>query len=207
MASDFKLVIAKFSGSLGRGGAGTGEYSVTDIRELQKRLRAIEPSLRTELVREAKAIAKPLESDIKTAIGTVQPLSGMLKDQGRLGWGVGVPANKTLVQWRTAGGGKSLTTSLVRVKVQSPAVGLVDMAGRSGRYVGTGRKNDNSSSSLQRRNHSPAKGQALIRSLNQRVGGAASRVVWPAAEKSLPDVRAAIEAALRKAYARVSRGF
>jgi len=196
------LAVARFSGALSqRGGVGVGGgVSVMNVRELQKRMRAIEPRMRTEFVRNLKAIGKPLESKVKTGIGTIQPLSGMLKDKGRLGWNVGVPADKTLIQFRTSMGGKSLTTSLLRIKVSSPATVLVDMAGRSGRYVGQGRRNDNASPSEKRRNASPAKGAAFIRSLNEKNGASASRRIWPSAEASLPAIRREVEIVLANAF-------
>lgn len=206
MADDLKLTVATFSGGLGRSGVGAGDFSVLQVRELQKRLKAIEPRLRTELVRDVKKVAKPLESDIKSAIADVEPLSGMLKDKGRLGWGNGVAANKTQIQFRTSAGSKSLTTSLVRVKVASPGTVLADMAGRSGRYVGQGRRNDNSTPSLKRRNANRNKGEAFIRSLNENVGdGSASRFIWPAAERSRDMVRISIETVLRVAYNRINQ--
>lgn len=201
MAEDFTLRLPGFTGSLSSSGINANDFSVSNVRELNKRLRAIEPRLKTELVKHLKGIAKPLESDIKRSINSVQPLSGMLKDKGRLGWGNGVRPDKTLIQYRTAAGGRSLTSSLLRVKISSPAMVIADMAGRSGNYVGKGRKNDNASSSLQRRNHSPKKGEAFIRSLNAKVGdGHPSRVLWPSAEKSIPEVRKQVEDAMRMAF-------
>ena len=206
MADDLKLTVATFSGGLGRSGVGAGDFSVLQVRELQKRLKAIEPRLRTELVRDAKKVAKPLETDIKSAINDVTPLSGMLKDKGRLGWGNGVRADKTLIQFRTAASGKSLTTSLVRVKVSSPGTVLADMAGRSGRYVGQGRRNDNASPSVKRRNANQNKGEAFLRSLGSKVGdGTASRFIWPAAERSRDMVRISIETVLRVAYDKINQ--
>jgi hypothetical protein len=196
------LQVARFSGALAqRGGVGVAnDISVLDVRELQKRMKNIEPRLRTEFVRNLKAIGRPLESKIKTGIGTIEPLSGMRKDTGRLGWGVGVPADKTLIQFRTSMGGKSLTTSLLRIKVQSPATVLADMAGRSGRFVGQGRRNDNASPGEKRRNANPAKGQAFIRSLNEKNGKSASRRIWPSAEDSLPAVKREVEVVLANAF-------
>jgi hypothetical protein len=203
MADDpMKLQIAQFSGTLAqRGGVGAGDFvSVLQVRELQKRLAAIEPRLRTQFVRDIKKVGKPLESQIKAGIGTIEPLSGMRKDQGRLGWGVGVAPDKTLIQFRTSMGGKSLTTSLLRIKVQSPGTVLVDMAGRSGRYVGQGRRNDNATPSEKRRNANPAKGAAFIRSLNEKNGKSASRRIWPSAEQSLPAIRREVEEVLSNAF-------
>lgn len=196
-----KWQIARFTGELGRAGVGlANDISVADVRELQKRMRAIEPRLRTEFVRRLKSIGRPLESQIKAGIGTIEPLSGMRKDTGRLGWGVGVAPDKTLIQFRTSPGGKSLTTSLLRIKVQSPATVLTDMAGRSGRFIGQGRRNDNASASEKRRNANPAKGQAFIRSLNEKNGRSASRRIWPSAEASLPAVRREVEQVLANAF-------
>jgi hypothetical protein len=196
------LQVARFSGALAqRGGVGVGnDISVLDIRRLQQRMKAVEPRLRTEFVRNLKAIGKPLESKIKSGIGTIEPLSGMLADRGRLGWGNGVPADKTMIQFRTSMGGKSLTTSLLRIKVQSPATVLADMAGRSGRFVGQGRRNDNASPSERRRNANPAKGAAFIRSLNEKNGKSASRRIWPSAEAALPAVRREVEVVLANAF-------
>lgn len=205
MADDLKLTVATFSGGLARSGVGAGDFSVLQVRELQKRLKAIEPRLRTELVRDVKKVAKPLESDIKFAIGNVTPLSGMLKDKGRLGWNNGVRADKTLIQFRTAASGRSLTTSLVRVKVSSPGTVLADMAGRSGRFIGEGRRNDNASPSLKRRNANRAKGEAFVTSLNEKLGHSASRFIWPAAERSRDMVRISIETVLRVAYNRINQ--
>jgi hypothetical protein len=196
-----KWQIARFSGQLSKSGVNVAkDISVTDVRELQKRMRAIEPRLRTEFVRQLKNIGRPLESKIKTGIGTIEPLSGMRADKGRLGWGVGVPPNKTLIQYRTSAGGKSLTTTLLRIKVQSPATVLVDMAGRSGNYIGAGRRNDNAPASTRRRNANPAKGAAFIRSLNEKNGATASRRIWPSAEASLPAVRREVEQVLANAF-------
>jgi hypothetical protein len=196
------LEVARFSGALSnRAGVGVGGgVSVMNVRELQKRMKAIEPRMRTEFVRNLKAIGKPLESKVKTGIGTIKPLSGMLKDKGRLGWNVGVPADKTLIQFRTSMGGKSLTTSLLRIKVSSPATVLVDMAGRSGKSVGEGRRNDNASPSLRRRNANRNKGYAFIASLNIKNQHTPSRKIWPSAEDSLPAVRHEVEKVLANAF-------
>ena len=196
------LQVARFSGALAqRGGVGVGnDISVSDVRELQRRMKNIEPRMRTEFVRNLKKIGKPLESDVKTAIGQIKPLSGMLKDKGRLGWNVGVPADKTLIQFRTSMGGKSLTTSLLRIKVSSPGTVLADMAGRSGKSVGDGRRNDNASPSLRRRNANKNKGYAFIASLNIKNNHTPSRKIWPSAENSLPGIRREVEEVLANAF-------
>ena len=211
MPEPILLTIAKFTGSLSnRGGVSVGanDVSVLDVRELQRRMKEVEPRLRTEFMRDVKKIGLPIESKIKTGIGSIEPLSGMLTDRGRLGWGNGYAPQKTTVQFTTSMGGRSLTTTLLRIKVWSPAVILMDMAGRSGRSIGKGRRNDNAKPSIRRRNANENKGNALIRSLNSQLGKSASRVVYPAAESSLPAARAAVDAVLKDAFSRYNmKGF
>jgi hypothetical protein len=205
MPEPITLTLAKFTGRLSnRGGVSVGatDISVLDVRELQKRMKAVEPRLRTEFMRDVKKIGQPIESKIKSAIGTIEPLSGMLTDRGRLGWGNGYAPQKTTVQFTTSMGGRSLTTTLLRIKIWSPAVIFMDMAGRSGKEIGKGRRNDNASPTTRRRNANEKKGHALIATLNRELGKSASRVVYPAAESSLPAARSAVDAVLKDAFTR-----
>jgi len=191
MSEPISLTIAKFTGSLSnRGGVNVGanDISVLDVRELQKRMRDAGPNFRAEFMRDVKDIAKPLESKIKSTIRGIEPLSGFRKDRGRLGWGTATAVDKTLVQFRTSMGGRSLTTTLLRIKIFSPAVIIMDMAGRSGKHIGEGRRNDNSPPTTRRRNANRNKGEAFIASLNREIGGRASRFIYPAAEDSLPEL-------------------
>jgi hypothetical protein len=211
MSEPFTLTIAKFTGRLSnRGGVniGANDVSVLDVRELQRRMKELDPKFRTEFLREIKDVGRPLESKIKTAIGTIEPLSGMLSDRGRLGWGNGYAPDKTTVQFRTAQGGRSLTTTLLRIKIWSPAVIFMDMAGRTGKSIGKGRRNDNASPTTRRRNANLNKGNALIASLDRELGRNASRVIYPAAESSLPAVRQETERVLGDAMRRFNmKGF
>jgi hypothetical protein len=198
------LIIPKFLGSLGRAGVSAGDYSVADIRNLQRALKAIDPKLRTQLLREAKAPAKPVQSAIKSAIPAVAPLSGMT--QGRLAWSGSVDAKgrshnpkDVKIQFRTSSSGKSLTTSLVRVRVASPAVVMADMAGKSGRFIdagykGSGRTREYNWKGGRRTHRLNGQGSAMIRG----IGGSPSRFVWPAAERSIPAARAAVDQVLTK---------
>jgi hypothetical protein len=216
--ADLKLVIPKFTGSLGRSGVSSGDYSVSDIRQLQRALKALDPKLRTQLLREAKEPAKPIQAAIKSAIPAVAPLSGMTA--GRLSWeasrdgkGKAHKAKDVKIQFRTSSSGKSNVTSLVRVRVASPAVVFADMAGRSGRYMGAGYRGsgvtrpypykggvrvhhvDGKGAKKPGREYKFARqGDALLKGL----GGSASRYVWPAAERSIPAAREAVDRVITK---------
>lgn len=190
---------------------GSNDYSVTQIRELQKRLKSIDPKLRTQLLRDAKAPAQAIVSKVKPAINAVTPLSGMTR--GRLNWNSSIDAkgkahkpDDVKIQFRTRSTGRSNTTTLVRVKVGSPAVVMADMAGRSNRfldagYKGTGVTREYPYKGGSRRHRVNGQGRKMI----EKLGGSASRYVWPAAEQSIPAVKAQIEQVLARAYQTMNR--
>jgi hypothetical protein len=206
----FSFTITKIAQSRA-GFVGANDYSVTDIRELQRRLKSIDPKLRTQLVRDAKEAGKPVQSAVKSAIASVTPLSGMTR--GRLNWNSSIDAKgkahsaqDVKLQFRTRSTGKSNVTSLVRVQVASPAVVMADMAGKSNRfldggYKGSGVTREYPYKNGTRRHRVNGQGRAMIRNL----GGSASRYVWPAADNQIPAVRSRIEAILRKAYSDINR--
>ena len=189
-----------------------GSFSVTDVRELQTRLKAIEPMLRTQLVRDAKKAAEPTVSDIKSAIGRVTPNSGMVLPGARLNWNNAIDgkgrshrAQEVKAEFRTSSSGRSNVSTLVRVRVANPAVMLADMGGRSGRYINAGYKGSGYTREYSwkgtKRKHR-VNGQ--FTAVANKIGGSASRFVWPAAESSIPNVRNTIENILRNAYTRIN---
>lgn len=161
------------------------DYKATDIRALVKALDAIEPKLGLQLKRDSKKAAKPLQDDIKSAIPNVTPLSGM-DNRGRLGWGIGKPANSVTTSFSIKRSRKKDTTPLVSVKVNSAATALTDYAGR---------RSDGKTRS----------GKAMIVALNRK--RRASRWAWFGAEKSLPQVTRAVKGIIDEASKKISRGF
>lgn len=189
-----------------------GSFSVTDVRELQKRLRAIEPMLRTQLVRDAKEAAQDTVTDIKSAISRVTPNSGMLRPGARLNWNNAIDgkgrSHKALdvkAEFRTSSSGRSNVSTLVRVRAGNPAVMLADMGGRSGRYRNAGYQGSGFTRTYEwkggTRKHR-VNGQ--FSGIEGKIGGSASRFIWPAAEASIPGVRKSIEEILRRAYTRIN---
>ncbi len=202
----------------------TGQpFSVKDIRELQRKLRAIEPSLRTEFLREVKTIGKTPERAIKSAIPNDAPLSGLSKPGATLQWGKAKKgsggAKSTTIRFRTKAGGKSLTTTLLGIRVNSAASSVADMAGRSGRFVGAGYKgsgrsrpivrtySDGSQSVSFTRTASKKAGQAFINNLNRGLSNRPSRMAWKAVEKDLPQISKSIQYVVDKWAIRASKGF
>lgn len=202
--------------------ANGGEFSVQDIRQLQRKLRSIEPSLRTEFMREVKAIGKSPNDAIKKAIPDISPLTGMTKPGATLKWGVarkGTGAKSTTVRFRTQAGGRSLTTTLLGIRVNSAATSVADMAGRSGRSVGAGYKRSGYSKPIRRtysdgaqsvefrRRATRKAGNAFIRNLNSKLGNRPSRMAWKAVEKDLPRLSKSVQFVIDKWAIRASRGF
>jgi hypothetical protein len=202
----------------------TGQpFSVKDIRELQRKLRAIEPSLRTEFLREVKTIGKTPERAIKAAIPNQAPISGMTKPGAALQWGKVKKgtggAKSTSIRFRTKAGGKSLTTTLLGIRVNSAATSVADMAGRSGRFVGAGYQgsgrsrpiirtySDGSQSVSFTRTASKKSGQAFINNLNRGLSNRPSRMAWKAVEKDLPQISKTIQYVVDKWAIRASKGF
>ncbi len=206
-------------------GASGKPYSVQDIRALQKKLKAIEPSLRTQFVREVKSIGKEPQKAIRDAIPTDSPLSGMAKPGAAIKWGEvkkgpkSGGAKSTSIRFRTQAGGKSLTTTLLGIRVNSAASSIADMAGRSGRYTGKGYRNsgyskpirrtyaDGSQSVEFRRRATRQAGEAFIRNLNSGLGNRPSRMAWKAVEKSLPRLSRDVQFVVDKWSIVASRGF
>lgn len=202
----------------------TGQpFSVKDIRELQKKLRAIEPSLRTEFLREVKAIGKTPERAIKNAIDNDSPLSGMRKPGASLQWGKAKKgsggAKSTTIRFRTKAGGKSLTSTLLGIRINSAATSVADMAGRSRRYIGAGYKNSGMSKPIRRtyadgsqsvefqRRATRRGGEAFINNLNDKLNNRPSRMAWKAVEKDLPQISRTIQFVVDKWAIRASKGF
>jgi hypothetical protein len=195
-------------------------YTVKNIRDLQKKLKEIEPGLRTQFVREIKSIGKEAEKPIKSAIRQVTPLSGMINHYGATSWNNGSkPPDSTTVRFRTQAGGKSLNTTLVSVRLNSAATNIVDMAGRSGRSIGKGKRNSGLTPVIRRtasgdlvayaRRTPEAAGRNFIANLNAAVGVLkrdASRIAWPAVENDLPNFEKRIDGVVQKYYQIANRG-
>ena len=104
-----------------------------------------------------------------------------------------------------------MTTTLLRIKVNSPATVLADMAGRSGRFVGAGYRSSGFSREFQRNGRTIRRrttregGEKFIESLNAKIGKSASRFVWPSAESALPAVRQAVDRRLQEAFTLINR--
>jgi hypothetical protein len=132
---------------------------IVGVNQMIKELRQVEPELYRQLRKDLINDVKPLYRAIRSNIPPVAPLSG-LNNNGRLAWGkpVRVSAKINLKQKRGF-------TSLLTVRTENAAVEMIDMAGSK-----------STGNTLQ--------GRAMIANLS----GKASRYVWPAANRFLPEI-------------------
>ena len=118
---------------------------VYNVKGLIKDLNALEPTLKKDMVREAKGIAKPIASNIKQAIPMTAPLSGMSlasNPNGRLAWGGSrtakgnrIPANQVSVRFRTGRSRTRAITPLLAIWVTSPMTAIADAAGYTAKHT------------------------------------------------------------------------
>jgi hypothetical protein len=176
----------------------------SNVRELHKRLDAIDPAIKKAMVKDAKLAAKPLQTGIRTAIPSISPLSGF-ENSGRLGYGSGKPAKSVTISYRTGRSKSTSITSLLSVKVNSPAVALMDYAGRKPRGPVRQVTRPYAYKGGTRTHRVNGQGEAMIDRLNMM--HRASRFAWPATERALPAVQAQVKGILERASQRISRTF
>ena len=194
--------------------------SANDIKKLKRELAEIEPDLRKQFVKDIKVVGREAQKPIKAAIRQVQPLSGMRFNYGATGWGQGKPIDSTTVRSKMSSGGRSLTTSLVSVRVNSAAVSIFDMAGRSMRYLGQGKRSSGMTPVVRRtasgdlvayaRRTPVEAGRKFVMNLNRASGvvkSDASRIAWPSVEKDLPQFEKRIDGIIENYYQIANRKF
>jgi len=145
------------------------------VQDTMKALKAIEPALQRQAVKDIKWAAEPLRAAVTAAIPVEPPLSGM-DHRGRTGWQAS-SARKVSVKY---GGRRSRDKDiwpLVSIVVGGVAGSLYDMAGRGS-------------------SGSTGSGQALISGLTSE-GGTAARASWPQVEARMVTIQAAIQKAVK----------
>mgnify|MGYP000432165054 CR=1 FL=1 len=170
--------------------------TLVGVKETLSVLRTVQPDVYKQLTKDIETILKPAKQDIKRAIPSVAPLSGMMGN-GRTSWSqVKVKTSKSL----TAKSGSKLV-QIVAQSTNGAGFEIADIAGRgSGRgrspktmtreygYKGGTRRHHIDGQGKKKSNHSyryTTQGQALITNLS----GQPSRYVYPAVEQQLPQIQ------------------
>jgi hypothetical protein len=176
-----------------------------DIREMNRTLRNLEGDLLKEMRSEIRSIAKPIDNQIKQNIPAQAPMRGMAKGNGRLRWLGDKKPQSTSILNRVKASGRSLTTSLVAIQLNSPAVSMADMAGRVNKSRQVSREYTirlRNGDIVKRRHRVTTQGKQMIANL----GGKASRYGWPAIESQLDAVSRQIDKVIENYYRIANRG-
>jgi len=206
---------------------------LTDYQDLIRELNRIQPTLVKKLQQDYRIIAKPVQSAVKGAIPGSPPTSGIHKKRpqrtvsgfypralpGRETWSSNaenksIPVKSVIVQTpsvakaaRTMRKNKLNVASIARLAVRNPGLVIADMAGKTNKITGSNPmsrkyKYTKRNGVIYERQHKlNGQGRAMIRAL----GGSASRYVWPAAERAVPQTFAKSNQSLQRAYDIVNR--
>lgn len=176
---------------------------VYDVKGLIRDLEALQPGIKKVMVREAKDETKGMVRAIKGVIPATAPLSGMdpLKNpNGRLAWGAKRNAKTVTPRFRTGRSRSRAITPLISLWVTSPMTAIADVAGKGNfrRSVSMTREYDYKGGKRRHRVNS-SQGRDFVANLRERD---ANDFVYPAVERSIPDVENKIKLVIDK-YARM----
>jgi len=214
------------------------ELNSNDVRLMVRKLKDIEGDLSKLFRKEIRAIAKPVNEEIKKLIPNEPPLSGMGQvvkwtnkrtgtsgysiNEGRLNWkgtgqfaladrkGKALSPKSTTISQAMKRGKNTLTTSLVKIIVNSPAVSMADMAGKAsrGNFSGVSRMysyRKRNGEIVRRRHRLAGQGAKMIQELQARYGSP-SRFAWKALEGKLDAVEREIDKVITKYYIIANKG-
>lgn len=179
---------------------------VYNAKELVAALNKLEPGMKNALVKEIKLAAKPAIEAIKSGIPKVNPFISSVRPvsntRGRLGWNVKVKADTVKPSFKTKASKKFAVTSLVSLRVTSPATALADVAGKGSGEVRRPVTNSYDYKGGTRTHRTTTQGQKMIRHLRKE---RATNFVYPSVKASLPSVQAEIKLILERYAAKVNR--
>jgi hypothetical protein len=196
------------------GGTSGARLEITNWNEIMKVLNKLDKDYVKRLRQEFRSIAAPVRDEVRKAIPNKgkPPLRNMRQVHfGRLAWGSGYgsgakPAQSVLIQTpstRTRRARAQETYSIARLQVGSPGTVLFDMAGR--RNYLKGRKGLTPEYDYMytiggqkvpgKRRHRvvPLAFFKGLQKASSMLQPKASRIIWPAAEKALPQARLRVD--------------
>ena len=179
---------------------------VSDLKRLIRRLNEIEPELAKSMRREWKEIVEPARGNLSAKIKSNGiPMRGFRKRLSPVSktWNNRGQSSRVFVQMRAGNRvvGQMRNQTVMRLVIRNAATVIADMAGRTGASrTPKGTKTDwyvyPSATSFTenqkpgfRRHTVTTQGDQMLQNLGGWGRGGASRVAYPAVEKTLPDVR------------------
>jgi len=190
------------------------ESVIYDVKGLLKDLEALEPGMRKALVKDAKAVAKPIVTEIKKSIPTTAPLSGMSlrnNPRGRLAWGgsqtkkgTRVPANSVTTKFRSSRSRTRAVTPLVAIWVNSPMTAIADIAGKGNMRKAKKITSEYAYKDGTRRHRVTSQGRWMIKGLKERN---LNNFIYPNVEDRLEDAQAEVKLVIDRYARKVNRKF
>jgi len=174
---------------------------IYDVKGLLRDLEALEPGLKKQLMRDAKDVAKPIASIVKSQIPTTAPLSGM-QGNGRVSWGAGKPANSVTIKFRSGRSRISAVTPLVSIWVNSPMTAIADVAGKGNMRKARKVTSEYSYKDGTREHRVTSQGRWMIRGLKERN---LNNFIYPNVEDRLEDTQREIKLVIDRYAAKVNR--
>jgi hypothetical protein len=174
---------------------------VFDVKGLIRDLEALEPGLKKQLVRDAKDVAKPIASILKSQIPTTAPLSGM-NNNGRVGWGSGKPANSVTIKFRSGRSRISAVTPLVSIWVNSPMTAIADVAGKGNMRKARKVTSEYAYKDGTREHRVTTQGRWMIKRLKERN---LNNFIYPNVEDKLEDTQREIKLVIERYASKVNR--
>lgn len=174
---------------------------VFDVKGLLKDLETLEPGLKKQLVRDAKEVAKPIVSIIKSSIPATAPLSGM-NNNGRIGWGAVKPANSVTVKFRSGRSRYTAVTPLLSVWVNSPMTAIADVAGKGNMRKAKKVTSEYAYKDGSRSHRVTSQGRWMIKGLKERN---LNNFIWPNVEDRIEDTQSEVKLIINRYEAKVNR--
>ncbi|NBU22811.1 MAG: hypothetical protein EBS38_02710 [Actinobacteria bacterium] len=188
---------------------------LSDYRFLLNEISKLNKEIHKEMKKDYRRIAQDVQKGIRDEIKTKPPLSGMRKAKvpGRVTWGNGKPARSAIIRLPRNARGNYLP--IAQIRVGSPATIIADMAGKSNAQTNSKARTamydytiyKNGTAVRVQRDHAITKigSRKFIANLDSRLNSRASRMIYPGAEKKLPEAREEIQLTVAAAVDRVNR--
>lgn len=201
----------------------TDRNVVFDARPVLKALNQLEPGLRKQMLKDMKAITKPVISEIRSVIPATAPMSGMSVNrtttsmfdrdfnnngEGRLSWTGGKYKNKVIApdnvipKFSAGRSRKVAVTSLFGIWLRSPGVAMVATAGKGSGRPGYATTREYPYKGGTRRHKNNGQGEALIRKVKNT---GLFNFFYKAGEKQIPSVEQEVKLTWNKYSAPVTR--
>lgn len=204
---------------------GRNKDVVFNAKPVIKAINQLEPGLKKAMLKDMKAITKPVISEIKSLIPNTAPFSGISEERtftqmpdrklnnngtGRLSWTGGKYKNKVIApdnvisKFSASRSRKYAVTSLFGIWLRSPGVSMVATAGKGSGRPGYSRTREYSYKGGTRSHRNNGQGAALIR-IVKKVG--LFNFFYKGAEQQLPSVEREVKLTYAKYAKIVNRKF